>query len=322
MLFHVSGVATLGARLLFISSILVAPALAPVQTPPTELSFEVATIKLAQPLNPATIRAGQLPHVGMNVQGTRVDIGFMSLAELIPIAFKVKPFQVAAPDWIKAQRFDILAKMPDGATKEQVPEMLQALLAERFQLKVRREIREDLIYALVVARGGPKLKESPPDSEILPAEPTSGALSDGRQIKIDRGGDGVIVVSPQTGTTKMSMTPDGHMHLEMGKVTMTAFADMLNRFVDRPVLDMTEIKGHYQVGLDLSIDNLANTAKAAGVSIPFPIGRGGPGTVEASDPSGTSIFSSIQQLGLRLEPRKAPIEYVVVDHVEKTPTEN
>ena len=66
----------------------------------------------------------------------------MSLAELIPIAYNVKPFQVAGPDWMSSQRFDILARMPEGTTKEQVPEMLQALLAERFQLKIHRENRE------------------------------------------------------------------------------------------------------------------------------------------------------------------------------------
>jgi uncharacterized protein (TIGR03435 family) len=292
------------------------------------LTFEVATVKTAQPPNPAAILAGQPPHVGINVQGTRVDIGFLSLAELIPAAFKVKPYQVSGPDWMKAERFDILAKMPDGSNKDQMPEMLQALLAERFQLKVHRETREDGVYALVVAKGGPKLKEADPDPETPPAgEPAPGTVTlpnGAGQIKIDRGGGGATVVSPQTGTTKMSMTPDGHMRIEMGKVTMSAFAEMLNRFVDKPVMDMTDLKGNYQVALELSMDNLLNMAQAAGVNVPLPGGRGGgPGGTAASDPSGSSsIFTSVQQLGLRLEPRKAPLEYIVVDHVEKTPSEN
>src|SRR5262249_10875140 len=110
------------------------------QKPAGGLQFEVASIKAADPITPATIASGKL-HIGMNIQGTRVDIGYMSLADLIPIAFNMKAFQVAGPEWMRDQRFDIIGKMPEGATKEQVPEMLQALLAERFQLKVHRENR-------------------------------------------------------------------------------------------------------------------------------------------------------------------------------------
>src|SRR5438876_943661 len=146
--------------------LLSAPALAFSQAPAATLSFEVATIKPADPINPATIlSSGKLPHVGMTVEGSRVDIGYMSLADLIPAAFKVKPYQISGPDWMNSQRFDILAKMPEGATKEQVPEMLQALLIERFQLKVHRETKDQSIYALIVAKGGPKFKESAPDPE-------------------------------------------------------------------------------------------------------------------------------------------------------------
>jgi uncharacterized protein (TIGR03435 family) len=290
-------------------------------------AFEVATVKTAQPPDPAAILAGQPPHVGINVQGTRVDIGFLSLAELIPAAYKVKSFQVSGPDWMKGERFDILAKMPDGSNKDQMPEMLQTLLAKRFQLKVHRETREEGVYALVVAKGGSNLKEADPDPETPGAgDPSPGTLTlpnGGGQVKIDPRG-GATVVSPQTGTTRMSMTPDGHMRIEMRKVTMSAFAEMLNRFVDKPVMDMTDIKGNYQVALDLSMDNLMNMAQAAGLNVPLPGGRGGgPGAPAASDPSGSSsIFASVQQLGLRLEPRKAPVEYIVVDHIEKTPTEN
>ena len=91
-----------------------------------KLQFEVATIKPAAPLNPAMVASGKL-HVGMNVDAARVDIGFLSLNDLILLAYKVKQHQLVGPDWMKNQRFDILAKMPEGATKEQVPEMLQGL---------------------------------------------------------------------------------------------------------------------------------------------------------------------------------------------------
>jgi uncharacterized protein (TIGR03435 family) len=124
--------------------ILLLPSLATAQT---RLTFEVATIKPAEPITPQTIAAGKL-HVGMNVDGARVDIGFLSLNDLIPIAYKLKPYQVAGPDWMKTQRWDIMAKLPDGATKEQVLEMLQALLEERFGRKAHKEQRESAVWSV------------------------------------------------------------------------------------------------------------------------------------------------------------------------------
>jgi uncharacterized protein (TIGR03435 family) len=209
--------------------------------------------------------------------------------------------------------------------------MLQALLAERFGLKIHKDMREDSIYALVVAKGGPKLKEALPDPDVAPADaanPPQGGiqLPNGQgQVKIDRAGGGATVTMPQRGTTRMAMTPDGHMRLEMSKMTMEGLAQALNPLVDRPVFDMTDLKGNYQIALELSMDTMFAVAKAQGMNVPpLPGARGGPGGApEASDPSVSgTLFNSIQQLGLRLEPRKIPLETVVVDHVEKTPTEN
>lgn len=289
------------------------------------LSFEVASIKVAEPITPAKITSGKL-HVGMSVDASRVDIGSLSLAELVPMAFKLKPYQVSGPDWMGAQRFDILAKLPEGASKEQVPEMLQGLLEERFQLKAHRENREHSVYALVVGKGGSKLKEAPPDTDVPVTDGTKPVITFGAgqnkfQVNADRGG--ATVVSPERGTTKVAPGPDGQMRLEMSKMTMAGFADLLTRFLDRPVVDMTELKGNYQVALDLSMENLVSVARAAGVGVPGLGARGEPGRpIDAADPSGGSVFASVQQLGLRLEPRKAPVEFIVIDHLEKTPTEN
>ena len=301
------------------------------------LSFDVAAVKTAAPFNPVEIiQTGKIPRVGMTVEGTRVDIGYLSLADMIPIAYSVKPFQVAGPDWLSSQRFDIAARMPEGATKEQVPEMLQVLLAERFQLKVHREKRDHSVYGLVVAKGGHKLKEAAPDAETPAApdaqpassnNPVTGPinLGNGTQVRVDPRGGGATVISAQNGNMRMTTTPDGQMRMEFTKVTMSQLADMLTRLVDKPVVDMTDLKGNYQATLDLALADLMNMARAGGINIPALAGaRGGNPALPAqpSDPSGNAIFTSVQQLGLRLDSQKAPVDVIVVDHVEKTPTEN
>jgi uncharacterized protein (TIGR03435 family) len=292
------------------------------QTPAVAPAFEVASIKPASPPDPAKVMAGQF-RVGMSVDGARVDLRFMSLGDLIRTAYKIKPHQLSAPDWIGGERWDIQAKLPEGATKEQVPEMLQALLADRFKVRVHHDSKEVPVYALVVAKGGPKLKESPPDAAPVEGAPPTPS----NQVSVNQDKKGVVVRTGQSGATRMSMGPGGTMHMESEKVTMGAFADMLSGFVDRPVVDMTELKGNYQVALDLSMDDLRNAARKAGVAMP-PMGAPGgaasssAAAPQASDPSGPAIFGAIQQMGLKLEARKGPVETIVVDHAEKTPTEN
>ncbi len=121
----------------------------------------------------------------------------------------------------------------------------------------------------------------------------------------------------------------GAMHMEMLKVSMASLVDVLSPMMDKPVVDLTGLKGNFQLSLDLPIEQIMAMARAqaATLGVPMP-GVGGPGgaggtaALAASDPSGSSMFKAVQQLGLRLEARKVPIELIVVDHVEKTPTEN
>src|SRR5689334_5388474 len=94
------------------------------QTPAVAPAFEVAAVKPAPPLDPAKIMTGKM-HIGVTINAGRVDIGNLSLADLIRIAYKLKAYQLVGPDWMGAQRFDIQAKLPEGATKDQMPEMLQ-----------------------------------------------------------------------------------------------------------------------------------------------------------------------------------------------------
>ena len=287
------------------------------QTP----AFEVASVKPAAPLDRSQMLSGQM-HVGMKVDAARVDIGSMSVAELIRIAYRVKAYQVSGPDWMASERFDVLAKLPEGASSAQVPEMLQALLAERFKLTMHRESKEHAVYALVVGKNGPKLKESAPDADA-PA-----ATNDANpQVRISGRGENtqVTISGGQIGTAHMSMGPNGTMHLEAPRIGMAAFADTLSRFFDRPVVDLTELKGTYQLALDLSMEDLRTAALTMGIMGPgMGAGRGAvrPPADAASDPGGLSIFAAVQQLGLKLEPRKVAIDVVVVDQLEKAPTEN
>ncbi len=283
-----------------------------------KLEFEVASIKPAEDIQ-KMVASGQI-HVGLHVDGARVDIGAMALADLIQMAYKVKRYQVsgAGADGISAQRWNILAKLPEGSNKDQVPEMLQALLEDRFKLKIHRDTKEMAVYALVVGKGGPKLKESPPDADPAPGSDPNAPKPDERpQFKLS--GNGGVVTGGPMGKTKVSME-NGNMHFEMEKMPISALAEFLARFSERPVVDMTELKGNYQVALDISMEQLKNMARQMGVAIPAG-GEPGKPDLEASDPSG-SIFNTVQQLGLKLEPRKAPVEIIVVDHVEKAPTEN
>jgi uncharacterized protein (TIGR03435 family) len=288
------------------------------QTPPAKLAFDVATIKPAPMPNPADIASGKM-RVGMSVNGSRVDIGFFSLEDLIRTAYKVQGFQISGPSWLPVQRFDIQAKMPDGANKDQVPEMLQTLLADRFKLTLHREGKEQSVYEMVVAKSGLKIKESEPDPATPPATPGEGgpAAVNTNQVSVSQDSKGVVVRTggSESGTSRMTMN-NGSMHLEMQKLPVSRLAEMLSRFVGRPVIDKTGLTGKYDVALDIPMEELMKIARSAGVAVPTPPAGDAP-----SDPQG-SIFTNLQQLGLKLEGRKSQLDMLIVDHVEKAPTEN
>jgi len=214
-----------------------------------------------------------------------------------------------------------------------VPQMLQALLAERFKLVVHRDTKEHAVYALVPAKGGVKMKESEADpapaASAAPGAPAPPASTGSSQVTVNASAKGTVVTDGQGGQTKMSMSPDGKsMRMESSKITMAQLAEGLSRFLDRPVVDMTELKGNYQATLDLSIQDLMNAARAAGMAAPGAGAAAGGGADSArpadaaSDSSPTSIFNSVQNLGLKLESRKMPLQLIIVDSAEKAPTEN
>lgn len=291
--------------------------------------FEVATIRPAGPLNAQAVRDGKLL-IGQRITGNQVDYGYLSLRNLVMTAYEVKPHQVTVPAWMDEQRYDIHALMPEGTDPKQIPAMLRSLLKERFKLVANKSSKELDVYALEVAKDGHKMKEAPePQPAAEPAKPAAGAQTmtiNGQQMQINQqqiagGGMNVAIAGGANGAQRITMNPDGRMHLEVERVTMAQFSDTLTQMLDRPVIDRTDLKGNYQVALDLSMADIMQIASktlgpAAGAGLQAAMaGRGG------MDP-GTEIIGAVQKLGLRLTKQKAPVEIVMVESAERNPTEN
>jgi uncharacterized protein (TIGR03435 family) len=283
--------------------------------------------------------------MGIHISGLRAEYNYLTLKELITVAYEVKDYQITGPSWLAEEHFDIVAKMPEGSTKDDAPKMLQALLKERFKLEAHIEKQEHPVLALVVGKGGPKLQASPAAPQ--PIDPDA-PLKAG-EMKMDTADGPVRMTTRADGSATMNMGAKGTyqikmdgttIHLDADTVTMAGFADMLTRVMQmgggggKPVVDMTQLKGNYQVAVDLSMADLMAMARAQlgdmGMSMPGGTGAAGGGagsgaaSTAASDPggSGATVYASVEKLGLKLESRKAPVEQVVVDRMEKTPTEN
>ena len=309
-------------------------------------SFEVASIKPAGPFSLEKMASGQM-HVG-SIKGSEADFQFVSLTDLITYAFRVRPYQIAGPAWIGDGRWDVRAKLPDGGSADRVPEMMLRLLMDRFKLAAHHETRESPAYELVVDKGGPKFKEAPPEDDATAAKNSAqtgnsssfsvGGFPGGAgNMSFNNNGNGVITGGPN-GVTRVSQNQNGGMRMEMSRMTMASLANWLTPFLDRPVVDGTGLKGAYQIALDLPyesmisvIQNLAGAGALPGGFPGFPGGggfgggfgnpAGVPGGGGASNPT-ASMLQTVQQLGLKLQPRKAPVDTIVIDHLEKTPVEN
>ncbi|MGD0871117.1 MAG: TIGR03435 family protein [Bryobacteraceae bacterium] len=307
----------------FLIGVCAAVALAEAQTAPPQkaaapLAFEVASIKPAEPLSAERMMAGQ-QHINVNVDAARVDFSDLSLAELIRAAYRVKLYQISGPDWMTTSRFDVVAKLPEGAKTDQVPEMLRTLLGERFHLVLHNSSKEMPVYALVVGKEGSKLKESTPDDATDGAGAAAGGSAAGGAG--GRRGEGA---SPMTssgsgpnGSYTMSAGSNG-LHMDLKNVTIGTMIDWLSRFTDKPVVDQTGLAGRYDLSLDASRDEMLNAARAAGMVVDAV--RRAPEA--ATEPGGDSVFASVQKVGLKLVPRRLPLPLLVVDHLDKTPTEN
>lgn len=267
------------------------------QTPAPRQEFEVASVKVSAPLT-----ADGRFNVGVHIDGAMVRCNYLTLRNYVTMAYDVKDFQVIAPDWLTGEHYDVVAKLPDGSGDKNLRGMVASLLADRFKLAMHRETRDLPAYALVVGKGGLKIKELPPDAE--------GADTGKVDVTAAGGGRGGTVVNLGNG----SYLSYGLNKLEAKKVDFSSLIDTLSKLVDRPVADMTDLKGRYDFTLEYSVDELRTMVRAFGADASRIPDFGGDPTI--------SIFSSLEALGLKLEPRKMPVEVVVVDSVEKTPTAN
>jgi uncharacterized protein (TIGR03435 family) len=257
----------------------------------TTPAFAAASIRKNPATGPGFLGMEFLP-------GGRLRIQNMPLQMIVAQAYNV-PFQssrlTGGPDWIRGERFDIEATaepgaIPTGASPDErdkaMHTMLRALLAERFQLKIRREIKDQAVYAVVVGKGGPKLK--PAAIEEKDCETDAAKDTDCHNFHGGRGRG---------------------LHAKAANVADLAL--FVSNWTDRPVIDRTGLAGIYQFETRGWADIAPGPAPAAGTVAED-------GQDAASLPT---IFTIFTGLGLKLDAQHAPVEMLVIERVER-PTEN
>jgi uncharacterized protein (TIGR03435 family) len=300
----------------------------------SSLTFDVASVRPAPAPDMATmiagLQAGRRPN-WVRVDGTRATFNYESLKDLIAYAYKLRLYEISGPEWMVTDRFDIAARLPDGATKDDVPEMLRALLKDRFNLETHNELTDQPVLALVAAKGGAKLQLATASAEVLdetaPLKP--GELMqdtpDGR-VLLRRTADGSSTYVGRWGSFSLKFDGESSsMHMKADCIDMKGFAMMMNTLgagQGRQIVDMTGLTGKYQAAVDFSLMDLMSSLSAQGIVIPRGPGGGG-GSGEASDPEGgATVAAALAKLGLKLEKSRAKVQRLVVDQVEKSPTEN
>ena len=204
-------------------------------------------------------------------------------------AYRILPFQISGgPSWLDSLHYDIVAKPEQRPNRSETQEMLQSLLAERFQLEVHRETKELPIYALVLARKDGKLGPGLTESKDCPAVDAS---TPARPC-------GNAAMGPNSFTA--SASPVGGL------------VSMLSRMMGRSVVDQTGLTQKFDIKMNFTLDqDQLAMMTPPGFTPPTPV-----------EPSGPSIFTALrEQLGLKLESQKGPVEIFVIDRAEK-PSEN
>jgi uncharacterized protein (TIGR03435 family) len=255
--------------------------------------FEVASVK-PNKTGDGRIMFGLQP-------GGRFNATNVTLRMLLRQAFNVQEFQiVGGPDWMTSDRFDVVAKAPEGEfTADLMRPMLRTLLAERFKLVVHNETRDMAIYALVKARNDGKLGPN-----ISPAAIDCAATMRGR-----RGGPPPS--PPQPGQKLECGFMIGPGRMNAGGMPLSNLAQTLSPQVGRIVLDKTELTGNYDLELTYSLEGLGSVFPGGGP----PLVNGAPAPIDANQPN---LFTALQeQLGLKLDSQRGPVDVIVIDSVQQ-----
>lgn len=234
-------------------------------------TFDVASI---HPSGPEANQEGKnktRPH-HIHITPGNVVIRNASMREILGWAYNATFYQIAGPDWINTAQFDIVAKAPNTASEDEMRPMMQSLLTGRFGLAIHRIEKEMNCMALLQGKDGAKLTPSKDEGESL-----------------FQGGNNKPII-------------------HFGRMSMQEFATLLSEPMQKPVVDMTGLKGRFDFTLD-----------ASNYVPPEPA----PGQPREHEDESYMVVRALQdQIGLRLEPRKLNINQIVVDHLEKVPTEN
>jgi uncharacterized protein (TIGR03435 family) len=266
-------------------------------TPAENAAFEVASVKRNT--------SGDQRVAIQNQPGGLFRATNVTLRLLLGNAYRGEASRIeGGPSWFNSDRFDILAKAEGDAPPDQFRAMLRALLQERFKLSVHHETRELPIYALVVARSdrklGPHLRPAAVDCSTVGRGSAPPPISQSPTERLPCG---------------MRQAPG---RIQAGGVPMAPLVGNLSNFVDRLVVDRTGLKGNFDLELEWTPDQLRDLKPLADL----PPGAQSLVNGVPFDPNGPSIFTALQeQLGLKLESTKGPVEVLVIDSVER-PTED
>lgn len=273
-------------------------------------AFEVASVKPSGPPPPGPHTDGVLQGGPGTADPERITDSRVTLQRLLREAYRVDLDQIQGPAWMAEERYDLAAKVPPGATKEHLNLMLQDLLAERFNLRLHHTTKDFPVYELTIAKGGLKLRENT-DPNLEPSRPGEQRLpADSHGFPQFAPGKSGFAVSFVNGLSRMAARgmPLSALTRELGAQLGTITGP--NSFAMGRIVDKVGLNGKYDFNLEYS--GIPNVGGA--LSLP---------TAGDGEPSGgLGILDAMEkQLGLKVVKSTAPYDVLVIDRVEKVPTE-
>jgi uncharacterized protein (TIGR03435 family) len=276
---------------------------------PAATAFEVASVKPSNPnpdpTNPLSMIAMMMPQPGGRFTATNTPLRFLIMAAF---GLQQEAQLVGGPSTLLAAKYDITARANTETIGKELPQLLQSLLADRFKLKTHTETRELPVYDLVIARSdgrlGPELKPSQSDCSKADGSEQVAALANGDVSSfVGKPRPCSVSTDPSGGPLNLMMRGDGQ--------EIKTLAETLTVFSGRAVRDKTGLTGRYDFAMKLDLQMVLTLAQKAGANIP----AGAAANIPQSD--GASLMTTLnEQLGLKLESVRAPVNVVVVDSVD------